>query len=142
MTKLVKITLALLMLSLFSPLHAEDEEKEGDEKALPKKAVYHAISDKLVVNVQEGSRKRYMQIKVQAMTRDEKVSEAIEANMPALSHAMIMLFTHKDAATMRNIQSREQVRVEAKTELQKVLAELAGLEEGIEAVYFTDFVIQ
>ena len=27
-------------------------------------------------------------------------------------------------------------------EVQKVLAEVAGIKEGIEAVYFTDFVIQ
>ena len=95
-----------------------------------------------MVNIKEGNKNRYMQVKVQAMTRDEKVSAAIEANMPALSHAMIMLLAHQDGATMRDIQSREKVRMQALTDLQQVLLEVAGLAEGLEAVYFTDFVIQ
>jgi flagellar FliL protein len=141
MTKRLFLLLSLMMLALpFSPLHAEEEE-EGEKEA-PKKAVYHAIGDKIVVNIKEGSRNRFMQIKVQAMTRDEKVSAAIEANQPALRHAMIMLFAHQEGDAMRNIQQREQVRGQALTELQKVISELAGISEGLEAVYFTDFVIQ
>jgi flagellar FliL protein len=130
------------MLSLpFAPVHAEDEE-EGEKKEGPKPAVYHSIAEKFVVNVPDGKRMRFMQVKVQAMTRDEKVSEAIEANMPALSHAMIMLLSHQEAGVMRSIQGREGVRKQAIIELQKVLTEVAGLEGGLEAVYFTDFVIQ
>ena len=140
MTQRLLLILSLFLLALpFSPLHAEEEE---EAKEAPKKAVYHAISDKFVVNIKEGNKNRYMQVKVQAMTRDENVSAAIEANMPALSHAMIMLLAHQDGATMRNIQSREKVRMQALTDLQQVLLEVAGLAEGLEAVYFTDFVIQ
>lgn len=140
MTQRLLLILSLFMLALpFAPLHAEEEEAV---KEAPKKAVYHAISDKFVVNIKEGGKNRYMQVKVQVMTRDEKVSAAIEANMPALSHAMIMLLAHQDGAAMRDIQSREKVRAQALIDLQQVLVEVAGLKEGLEAVYFTDFVIQ
>ncbi len=140
MTQRLFLFISLLMLALpFSSLHAEEEEAE---KEGPKKALYHPIGEKIVVNIKEGNKNRFMQVKVQAMTRDEKVSAAIEGNLPALTHAMIMLFAHQDGATMRNIQSREQVRTQALTELQQVLSEVAGLSEGLEAVYFTDFVIQ
>ncbi len=142
MRKRLFLFLSLIMLALpFSPLHAQDEA-EGEKAEGPKKAVYHSIAEKFVVNVPDGKRMRFMQVKVQAMTRDEKVSAAIEANMPALSHAMIMLLSHQEVSTMRSIPGREGVRAQALIELQKVLAEVAGLEEGLEAVYFTDFVIQ
>jgi flagellar FliL protein len=138
MTHRLFLLITLFVMAMpFTPLHAEDEEGKA-----PKKAVYHAISDRFVVNVQDGKRMRFMQVKVKAMTRDEKVSEAIEGNMPALSHAMIMLLTHQDAATMRNITTREEVRKQALVDLQQALKEVAGLEKGLEAVYFTDFVIQ
>lgn len=138
MTKHLHLLLALLLALSFTPLHAE----EGDGKGVPNKAIYHAVGDRFVVNIKEGQRNRFMQVKVQVMTRQQSVAEAVEGNMPALSHAMIMLLAHQDGATMRNIQSREQVRAQALSELQKVLAEVAGLNEGLEAVYFTDFVIQ
>lgn len=135
-------TLLLFVLPI-SPLHAEEKAAEDEQvKEGPKKALYISIADKFVVNVQDGKRRRFMQVKVQVMTRDEKVSAAIEGNLPALSHAMIMLLTHQDAATMRDIQGREKVRMQALTELQQVLNEVAALGEGLEAVYFTDFVIQ
>jgi len=132
------LTLLLAILPV-SQLHAAEEEAKQEG---PKKALYHPISEKFVVNVQDGSKMRFMQLKVQAMTREERVGEAIEANIPALTHTMIMLLTQQDAATMRDLQGREQVRAQALSELQKVLGEVAGLNEGLEAVYFTDFVIQ
>jgi flagellar FliL protein len=131
-------TLCLLALPL-SALHAAD--KEGEKEA-PKKALYLAIADKFVVNVQDGAKMRFMQVKVQVMTREEKVSAAIEGNLPAFSHAMIMLLSNQNADTMRSPQGREQVRMQALGELQQVLSEVAGISAGLEAVYFTDFVIQ
>ena len=139
MSKSLPPILALLLLLAFAPLHAADE---GEKPEGQKKTYYVPIADKFVVNVQDGAKMRFMQVKVQAMTRDEKVSAAIEANLPALSHAMIMLLSGQDAATMRNTDGREQVRTQALSGLQQVLAEVAGINEGLEAVYFTDLVIQ
>lgn len=129
---------ALLLSILAVPtLHAE--EKEGEA---PKKAIYHALEPSFVVNLQEGRRTRFMQIKVQLMTRDEQVIQAVEENQPPLRDAMIMLLAHQSGETMHSVQGREQVRQQALGELQRVLEHVAGIKQGIEAVYFTDFVIQ
>jgi flagellar FliL protein len=136
MTQRLLLTITLLLFVLpFAPLHAE----EGDA---PKKPIYLSLAKKFVVNVQDGAKSRFMQVKVQVMSREETVIQAIEGNLPAFSHAMIMLLSHQNAATMSNIQEREKVRMQALTELQQVLQEVAGLSNGLEAVYFTDFVIQ
>ena len=136
--RLFLIVTLLLSLAPGSPLYAEEPEGEAG----PKKALYLALADKFVVNVQDGKRSRFMQVKVKVMTHDEKVSAAIEGNLPAFSHAMIMLLAHQDADTMRNVEGREGVRLQALADLQQVLNDVAALDSGLEAVYFTDFVIQ
>ncbi|MCW8919643.1 MAG: flagellar basal body-associated FliL family protein [Gammaproteobacteria bacterium] len=136
MARYLFLPLALILLAT-SPSLLLAEEKEA-----PKKALYLPLADKFVVNVQDGKRMRFMQVKVQVMTREERVFDAIGEHLPALNHAVIMLLSHQDADTMRSAQGREQVRIEAQREMQQVLAEVAGLGEGLEAVYFTDFVIQ
>lgn len=136
MTRRTLLLLSLLLLPL-GLLHAEEEAA-----AVPSGPTYLPIGEKFVVNVQGSAKPRFMQLKVQAMTREAKVAEAVDANMPALTHAMIMLLSQQDADTMSSIQGREAVRAQALVELQKVLSELAGLDQGLAAVYFTDFVLQ
>lgn len=137
----------LLLCSLFAiflpltALHAEEKEKKSGEEA-PKKAIYHSLEPPFVVNLSGTNRSRFMQIKVQVMSREEKVIAALEKNDAALRHSVIMLLAHQSSETMRSVQGREQVRAQALSELQQVLSNVAGLAEGLEAVYFTDFVIQ
>lgn len=126
---------SLLLLAL--PAQAE-EDAEGEQK----KAIYHAMDPAFVVNVNDGARTHFMQIKVQLMTRNPEVIGKIEANQPPLRDAMIMLLAHQSGETMRSVQGREKVRQQALKEVQKVLQEVAGVKQGVEAVYFTDFVIQ
>jgi len=140
----------LFSLLIVVPVSFAEERGEGDEKRQPARAHYIAIGvdegehakNRIVVNIKEGSRNRYMQVKVQAMSRDETVIAALKANQPALVDAMIMLFAHQDGASMSDIQQREQVREEATEVLRKVVQDLTGITAGLEAVYFTDFVIQ
>jgi flagellar FliL protein len=133
------ITLCLLLSALFlSPLHAEESE-EGEA---PKQALYYAFEPAFVVNVQGGRRMSFMQVKVQLMSREPAVIGAVEENLPPLRDALIMLLSHQDGETLRNVQGREQIRQQALIELQRVLEEITGIKEGVEAVYFTELVIQ
>lgn len=137
MTLTRTLTLMLSLLLLAAPLHAE----EGEE--VPKKAIYYPMAPAFVVNVEDGPRTHFMQITVQLMTRDPEVIDKVEVNQPPLRHAMIMLLGHQSAETMRSVQGREQVRQEALAEVRRVMKEVAGVKASkIEAVYFTDFVIQ
>lgn len=98
-----------------------------------------------VVNLKEGSRVRFMQIKMQILVPHAKVQEAITSHMPAFRDRLIMLFAHQDADVLRTPEGREALRVEALAVLRDVVAEVVtfGAEvPGVEAVYFTDFVIQ
>ncbi len=132
--KSLKPLLALLMLGLSWQAGAADEGA--------KKAIYFAMDPPFVVNLNEGPRMHFMQITVQLMSHDPAVIAAVEANQPPLRDALIMLLSHQTGDTMRGVQGREEVRKQALGDVRKVLTEVAGVKKGLEAVYFTDFVIQ
>jgi flagellar protein FliL len=126
---------AILFLALSWQVNAAD--KEGAAKA-----IYYAMDPPFVVNLNEGPRMHFMQITVQLMSHDPAVIAAVEANQPPLRDALIMLLSHQTGETMRGVMGREDVRKQALTDVRKVLAEVAGVKKGLDAVYFTDFVIQ
>ncbi len=127
-----------LMLAPWQVSQAEEEEGE----AAPPQAIYVPLEPDFVVNVQDPRRKRFMKLSIQLMTYDPAVATAVEENMPAVRHALVMLLTHQSAADMNDIAKRDAVREEARSRLQQVLSETAGVAEGLDAVYFTNFVIQ
>lgn len=131
----MRLTLLLALFALLlstTSLHAKEQAP-----------IYHAIEPAFIVNIREESpRPRFMQVKIQVMSYDRAVISRLENNLPAVRHAMIMLLANQQGETMRNTQQREQVRAEALTTLQQTLAEVAGVREGLEALYFTDLVIQ
>lgn len=114
----------------------------GGEESAAVASSYFELDPPFVVNVQDGGRMRFMQVKVQLRTGGPEVNEAVEAHMPAVRHAMIMLLAHQEASAIRKPAGREQVRQQAAQAIQSVLAQNAGQLNGVEAVYFTDFVIQ
>lgn len=140
--KLPFLLLAALLLGGLPPSFAASGGGESEHVA--GQPTYLPLEPAFVVNVQDASRRRprFMQVTVQVMTREPKVSAAIEENMPPIRDAMIMLLAHQDGGAMATVEGREKVRLEAQSAIQHVLAEIAGLQTGVEAVYFTDFVIQ
>ncbi|MFA5529574.1 MAG: flagellar basal body-associated protein FliL [Thiohalomonadaceae bacterium] len=108
-------------------------------------AAYVAL-DPFVVNLKDGTRVRFMQVKMQVMASNPTVQEAVTLHMPAVRDRLIMLFAHQDAAALRTLQGREGLRQEALTAVQGVVSEVTTTtpkqKAAIEAVYFTDFVIQ
>jgi len=95
-----------------------------------------------VVNVAEGRRMRFMQVETQVMVRDSGLRSVIEHNMPAVRDAFILLLADQSVEAMRTIEGREKLRHEALAMLQAVLGQFTRYAAGVEAIYFTDFVIQ
>lgn len=104
---------------------------------------YLALEPAIVVNLQSAGRVRFMQVKVQAMSRDPKVLAALKEHTGPVRHTLITLLSAQSVDGMHDVQVREQVRQQALEDLRTVLETHAGLKrDTLEAVYFTDFVIQ
>ena len=131
MRYLLSLTTLLALLLAFSPLQAKERAP-----------LYHSIEPAFVVNVQGGTRPQFMQVRIQVMSYDRMVLQRLDDNLPAVRHALILLLSSQSSDTMRQTAGREQVRLQASEIIQQTLREVAGVETGIEAVYFTDLVIQ
>jgi len=105
-------------------------------------ALYTALDPPLLANfVDDTGATRFLQLSVQAMARDQKVIDAIQAHAPALRNAFLLLITNQSYVDVVTREGKERLREEMLAEAQATLKRHAGL-DGIEALYFTSFIIQ
>lgn len=102
---------------------------------------YVVLHPAFVVNVADGLSVKHMQVKAQLKLSSPDLAKHIEHHKPAIQHEMVMLLSGKSAAVMRTVQGKEALRAEALAALQKLLTENTG-DPVVEAVYFTEFIIQ
>lgn len=134
----------------------EPAERGGRGRAAPKPtgpAQYMSLEPALTVNFSEPSSSgRFLQVVVQVMSRSTEVLEALQTNMPAARNDLILLLGEQDPVALRTREGKEALQEAVLEVLRSVIEREApgagGLRErrsfaqGLEAVYFTTFVIQ
>ena len=103
--------------------------------------IYVELGDVFVVNFIENNQLRYLQVKVDAMTRDPEAAEQVKTHMPLIRNNLVMLFSSLDYQTISTIAGKQKIRDEALAEVQNVMKRETG-KTGVEAIYFTSFVMQ
>ena len=104
-------------------------------------AVYVPLDPAFTVNFRGGAGARYLQVAVEAMTREPDVEGEIKRHMPVIRNDLTLLFSSKSARDLSTIEGKETLRAETLASIQKVLETETG-KPGVEAVYFTSFVMQ
>jgi flagellar protein FliL len=118
---------------------AERLADRGAEPSPP--AVYLAIDPALVVNFQGEGRVRYVQVGVVVSSTEQRAMDAVERHMPVIRNNLIMLLSDKTYEELNSSEGKEQARRQVLETIQQVLLDRTG-EGGVEAVYFTSFVMQ
>lgn len=117
-----------------------DEESDGHGgENMP--AIYIPIDPAFVVNFASEGRARFLQITVEVMTRDPKVPEHVEQHLPVIRNNLMLLFSSQTYDSVSTLDGKETLREEALAVIQQILEEETG-DPGVEAVYFTSFVMQ
>lgn len=118
---------------------------EGEQATEPVAAVeaplYIALEPNFVVNLQNERAMRFLMVEVQLMTRKDSVITAVEEIEPRLRHELIMLFSRQTRDAVSSAEAREALIAETLDTVNQVLTEERG-KGGVEAVYFTKFVMQ
>jgi flagellar FliL protein len=117
----------------------EKAEKPGAKKSVP---VYYKFDPAFVVNFGGEGSARYLQVTVEAMSRDPKVLEELKNDEPAVRNDLVMLFSGQDNATLMSNEGKEKLRASTLEVVRKVLNSEGANGKEVEAVYFTSFVIQ
>lgn len=118
--------------------------KAAEEKPAPgpeKKPIYLPLDPAFVVNFQDHASMRFLQIGVEVMARDQKVIDSVTLNMPQIRDRLVLLFSSQTYDAISTLQGKEKLRAETLKAVQQVLEKEIG-EPGVEAVYFTSFVMQ
>jgi flagellar FliL protein len=152
---LLLISIAVLLLAISGAaafLLTGDDEPDADgapaDEAAAEQApaerptpLYHAFSPEFVVNLQPGGRANMMQLSLQAMTHQQEVVAYLEQNDPMLRHHLFNLFSAQKADALFSRKGREALAKSATDLLNDKLQE-SGLEGDVQAVYFTELVLQ
>jgi flagellar FliL protein len=120
--------------------NAAKEAGATEEAALPAEAHYVSLGPPMTINLGEEDA-RFLQVTLEAMTRDAETASAIEKHLPLIRNDVLLIFSAADAEQIRNREGKESIRQSILAGLQKALAE-NGSEGTVEAIYFTSFVMQ
>jgi flagellar protein FliL len=112
----------------------------GEEGASGKPAVYYAIDPPLVVNFEDGSAVRFLQITMEVMAHDPKAIESVTKNIPLIRNNLLLLMSNRNYQTMMSREGKEKLRMEALAEVRAVQKKEGGAD--IDDLLFTSFVVQ
>lgn len=115
---------------------AERLASEARAQELPPFGQIFVIED-LVVNPAESGGMRYACISVGLESADPSVIEELKTRDAQIKDCLIQVFGSKTVEELADIDSREGIRAEIKTRIDELLPG-----EGLDAVYFVNFVLQ
>ncbi|MFZ0468801.1 MAG: flagellar basal body-associated FliL family protein [Thiogranum sp.] len=102
---------------------------------------YIPLDPPFVVNFSGDTDIRFLQITIEAGTRDPDAVERVKEQRPAIRNSLVMLFSSQDPTALNTREGKEKLRADALAEIQKVMKAETG-KPGVESVFFTSFVMQ
>lgn len=117
---------------------SEDTAEEPEVVIAP--AIYLDLSPPMLATLSVDGKQRYMQVSLNVMSRDQAALDAVEYHMPVIRSKLNSVYGSIDFKLAQTIEGKEALREETLSVINGVL-EAEG-EVLIEAVYFTNFVMQ
>lgn len=115
--------------------------EEAAEAARSKPAIYLQLDPAFVVNFQDEAALRFLQVGVNVMSHDPEAIAAAKQADPEIRNALLMLFSAQDMKSLSDVKGKQKLQAAALAEIQRVLKEKIG-RPGVDAVYFTSFIMQ
>jgi flagellar FliL protein len=103
-------------------------------------AVYFAIDPPLVVNFEDGSAVRFLQITMEVMAHDPKAIESVQKNIPLIRNNLLLVMSNRNSQSLMSREGKEKLREEALAELRAVQKKQGG--SDVDDLLFTSFVVQ
>lgn len=142
----MRIIGTLLLALLFTTMAFAAEEHGGGhgEKAKEGEPTgpvleYVLIEPPMIVNLQ--GKRHYLRADVQMLVEGQENVDRIKTHLPALRHALIMLYGDREPNSLSLVEEREKLRTETMTTIKSVLDQYAT-SEGLKDVFFSSFLVQ
>ncbi|HWX33962.1 MAG TPA: flagellar basal body-associated FliL family protein [Steroidobacteraceae bacterium] len=112
----------------------------GEDGGSGKAALYYAIDPPLVVNFEDGSVVRFLQITMEVMAREQKAIDSVQRNIPLIRNNLLLLMSNRNYQSMMSREGKEKLRQEALTEIRAVQKKEGS--PDVDDLLFTSFVVQ
>lgn len=99
------------------------------------------LNPPIIVNIQDGQYIRHMQVNIEIKLIDQTNADKINLHLGPIRHELILLLSSQDAASISRPRGKEDLRKVALKAVQDVMQKLEN-DPIIEALYFTNFIIQ
>ena len=132
---------AMLFLKEDPPAEGDAAGEAAETPSSVADPIYQGLDPDFVVAFQNPKTVRFVKLSIEVMARDDDIIDAVKLHMPAIRDRVIILLSSKGESSLLDTGGKEQLREELLAAVQNVLKENTG-ETGIEAVYFTNFVMQ
>jgi flagellar FliL protein len=128
-------------LAVAEPAPPPTEDKADAKPTEP--ALYAPLDPPFVVSfADQGGDTRFVQLTLQAMTRNEKMIDAIKTHAPAIRNAFLFVISGHKVADLETLQGKEKLRAEMLAAANEIMEKNTGKADAIEELYFTSLVIQ
>ncbi len=118
---------------------AAAEEAVVEEPLLP--AQYVILKPEFVVSFQVGSRQRFLQVSIDVMTRKQAIVDALNLHEPMIRNDIIRVIGEQNFDRLRTAEGRVELQELLLQQVRQIVQRESGI-EGVEALLFTNFVMQ
>ena len=123
-------------------VYADEEALEPEEEEVAGEPTYHEMEPVFVVNLPPGGRAKMLQVGLQVYTRDPTLVEALDRHDPMLRHHLFDILSAQQADDLFDRDGRARLQEALQDELKQQLEEAGVAKPRVDAIYFTQFVLQ
>ncbi|MGN6383255.1 MAG: flagellar basal body-associated FliL family protein, partial [Dyella sp.] len=120
---------------------ATDKEAGEAKPAKTQPEYFLPLDPAFVVNFRDDDAMRYLQVGVTLMSHDQSALDTVKGVDPVVRNALVMLFSRQSYAILSDPAGKQKLQAEALEAVRKIVASRTG-KPGIDALYFTSFVMQ
>lgn len=134
MQKLI-LCATILLMGFASANAAEDEAETRATSA------YVSLGEPMVLNLSGPRRLTFLQISADVLISDSDAEQTIKTHVPAIRHSLIMLLSEQKAGDIKSPARREEIRQQATSQVQTLIADLSG-SEAVSEILFSSILVQ
>jgi len=113
-------------------------KKAAEAKKIEKVTSGHIYKmDPFVVNLRDPERMRYLKVKMEIESSEEKPNEEYDKRLPQLRDTILTVLTSKGSNELRDSEGKSQLRKELQDRLNQLVRSFR-----IKTIYFSEFIIQ
>ena len=132
-----KLILCSIILMLgFTQANAAEDETEAQATS-----AYVSLGEPMVLNLSGTRRLSFLQLSADVLVSDSDAETTIKTHVPAIRHSLIMLLSEQKAGDIKSPARREEIRQQATTQVQALIADLSG-NEVVSEVLFSSILVQ